>query len=72
MQFLIVLRVFAFLLFLFVPSIIVLLFLGFVVRDTNYFVGIGLATLLGNGILLFLPPFRGLIGDYLQSMSRTR
>jgi hypothetical protein len=72
MQFLIVLRVFAFILFLFLPSIVVLLFLGFVVRDTNYFAGIGLVTLLGNGILLFLPPFRAMIGDYLQAMARTR
>ncbi|MFM9977776.1 MAG: hypothetical protein ACKVOP_06990 [Sphingomonadaceae bacterium] len=72
MQILVVLRVFAFILFLFVPSIAVMLFLGFVVRDTNYFVGFGLTTLLGNGVLLFLPPFRAMIGDHLQAIAGTR
>jgi hypothetical protein len=72
MQFLVVIRVFAFFLFLFLPALSVLMFFGFVVRDTHYFVGFGLFALVGNGVLLLFKPVRQLIGQHLQTISAAR
>jgi hypothetical protein len=69
MQFFIVVRVFAFFLFLFLPAISVLMFFGFVVPDTHYFVGFGLLALVGNGLFVLFKPVRRLIGQHLQKMS---
>ena len=70
MHILTVLRVFAFYLALFLPAIAVLLFFGFVVRDTHYFVGFGLLALVGNGVFVMLPPVRALIRAKLDAIMR--
>jgi hypothetical protein len=72
MQLLIVLRVFALILFLFLPSIAVMLFMAFVVRDTGYFIGFGLITLIGNGLVLFVPIIKNAIGAHLNAIARPR
>lgn len=69
MQLLFVIRVFAFFLFLFLPALLVLMFFGFVVPDTHYFVGFGLLALVSNGLFVLFKPVRKLIGRYLQKMS---
>jgi hypothetical protein len=69
MQLLRVVRVFAFFLFLFLPAISVLMFFGFAVPDTHYFVGFGLLALAGNGLFVLFKPVRALIGAHLQKMS---
>jgi hypothetical protein len=69
MQVFIVIRVFAFFLFLFLPALSVLLFFGFVVPDTHYFVGFGLLALLGNGLFVLFKPVRALIGAHLTKIS---
>jgi hypothetical protein len=68
MQVFIVIRVFAFFLFLFLPALSVLLFFGFVVPDTHYFVGFGLLALLGNGLFVLFKPVRALIGAHLTKI----
>lgn len=70
MQILTVIRVFGFFLFLFLPAIAVLLFFGFVVRDTGYFMGFGLLALIGNGVAVLLPQTRRAIGTHLDAMTR--
>jgi hypothetical protein len=69
MQLIIVARVFAFFLFLFLPAISVLMFFGFVVPDTHYFTRFGLLALLGNGLIVLFKPVRTLIGAYLTKIS---
>ena len=58
MQFLMVIRIFAYVMFWFIPSIAVLLFFSFVVRDVNYFTWFGLTSLFANGIFVLLPPVK--------------
>jgi hypothetical protein len=70
MKILTVLRVFAFILFLFVPSIAVLSFAGFVLHSTYWFKVLGLPVLIGNGAILFIQPVRSLIGLQLQKMAQ--
>ncbi len=66
-----VLRVFAFILFLFVPAISVMLFAGFVLHSTYWFTWLGLPTVLANGAILFVQPIRSLIGLQLTKMGKT-
>lgn len=61
MKLLTVLQVFAFVLFLFIPSIGIMLFAGLVLKSTFWFVALGLPTLFVNGIALFVQPLRSLI-----------
>ena len=68
MQFLTVLRIFAYIMFLFVPSIAVLLFFSFVVRDADYFTWLGLGSLLANGIFVLLPPVKARIGKHIRKI----
>ena len=70
MPFLSVVRVFGFFLFLFLPALATLMFLGFVIRDTHYFVGFGLLALVGNGLFVLLPPIRRMIGAHLDGIVR--
>jgi hypothetical protein len=70
MKILIVLRVFAFILFLFLPSIAVLSFAGFVLHSTYWFKVLGLPTLFVNGLILFVQPIKSLIGLQLMKMGR--
>jgi hypothetical protein len=69
MQLIIVARVFAFFLFLFLPAISVLMFFGLFVPGTHYFVGLGLLALLSNGLVVLFKPVRSLIGAHLQKMT---
>ena len=68
MQFLTVLRIFAYIMFLFIPSIAVLLFFSFVVRDADYFKWLGLGSLLANGIFVLLPPVKARIGKHVHKI----
>jgi hypothetical protein len=70
MKILIVLRVFAFVLFLFVPAISAMLFAGFVLNSTYWFKWLGLSALLVNGLILFVQPIKSLIGLQLMKMGR--
>lgn len=69
MKILTVVRVFAFVLFLFIPSISVMLFAGFVLKSSYWFTALGLPTLLVNGIICFVQPLKSLIGLQLTKMS---
>jgi hypothetical protein len=66
----IVVEVFAFILFLFLPSIAVMLFAGFILKSSAWFIGLGLPVLLVNGLATFLKPMRGLIGSRLDTIAR--
>jgi hypothetical protein len=70
MKLLAVARVFAFMMFLFVPSIAVLLFAGFILKSTAWFVGLGLPVLLANGIFLLFRPVRKQVSLRLNAMAR--
>jgi hypothetical protein len=70
MKILTVARVFAFVLFLFVPAISVMLFAGFVLHSTYWFKWLGLPVLLVNGAILFVQPIKSLIGLQLIKMGR--
>ena len=63
-----VLRVFAFVLFLFVPAISVMLFAGFVLHSTYWFKVLGLPVLLANGAILFVQPIKSFVGLQLTKM----
>ena len=67
-----VLRVFAFILFLFLPSIAVLSFAGFVLNSTYWFKWLGLPVLFANGAILFFQPIRSLISLQLIKMGSVR
>jgi hypothetical protein len=70
MLFLTVLRVFAFILFLFTPSIGVMLFAGFVLKSAFWFAALGLPALVLNGLALFVEPARSLIALKLVKTGR--
>ena len=72
MKILTVLRVFAFVLFLFVPAISVMLFAGFVLNSTYWFRWAGLPVLLANGAILFVQPVRSFIGLQLMKMGQAK
>ena len=72
MKILTVLRVFAFILFLFIPSIAVLSFAGFVLNSTYWFKWLGLPVLFANGAILFVQPIRSLIGLQLTKMGQSK
>jgi hypothetical protein len=69
MKILTVVRVFAFVLFLFIPSISVMLFAAFVLKSAYWFKVLGLPVLLANGIILFVQPIKSLIGLQLAKMA---
>ncbi len=71
MKILIVIQVFAFIAFLFVPSIAFLIFVAFLTKSTWWFVFLGLPALIANGMFTLIKPFRGLIGDRLRVISGT-
>lgn len=72
MKLLIVLQVFAFVLFLFIPSIAVMLYAGFILRSSFWFTALGLPVLVVNGIALFVQPLRSLIALRLTAMGRLK
>ena len=65
-----VLRIFAFMLFIFTPSIAVMLFAAFVLKDTWYFQMLGLPALIVNGLATFVKPVRGMIGRKLNGIAK--
>ncbi len=65
-----VLRIFAFMLFIFTPSIAVMLFAAFVLKDTWYFQMLGLPALFINGVATFVKPIRGMIGRKLNGIAK--
>lgn len=69
MKLLIVLRIFAFMLFMFLPSIAVMLFAGFVLQSNWWFQLLSLPTLLVNGIVAYAKPSRRKIGEKLRSIA---
>ena len=70
MTILTVLRVFTFVLFLFVPSIAVMLFAGFVLKSSFWFTALGLPALILNGLAMFVQPAKSLIALKLIKMGR--
>jgi hypothetical protein len=67
-----VLRIFAYLLFIFTPSIAVLMFAAFVLKDTWYFQMLGLPALFINGLATFVKPVRTGIKNKLESIAKGR
>ena len=63
-------RVFAYLLFLFLPAIGVLLATAFLTKGAYWFVVLGLPALLANGLYLIAKPNRAKIGARLERMAR--
>ncbi len=72
MKILTVLRVFAFVLFLFIPAISVMLFAGFVLHSTYWFKVLGMPVLIANGLILFVQPVKSFVGLQLTKMSGGR
>jgi hypothetical protein len=72
MKILTAVRVFAFVLFLFLPSLAVMLFAGFVLHSSYWFTALGLPILLVNGIALFVQPIKSLIALQLIKMGRAK
>ena len=72
MKILTVIRVFGFILFLFLPSIAVLSFAGFVLHSTYWFKLLGLPVLFANGIILFVQPMKSFVGLQLTKMSPSK
>ena len=65
-----VFRIFAFMLFIFTPSIAVMLFAAFVLKDAWYFQMLGLPALIVNGLATFVKPVRGMIGRKLNGIAK--
>lgn len=70
MQFVTVVRLFAFILFLFIPSIAVMLFAGFVLQSSFWFTALGLPVLLINALAMFVQPAKSLIALKLIKLGR--
>ena len=67
-----VFRVFAFILFLFLPSIAVLSFAGFVLNSTYWFKRLGLPVLFANGAILFVQPVRSFVALQFTKMGQAK
>ncbi len=67
-----VFRIFAFMLFLFTPSIAVLMFAAFVLKDTWYFQMLGLPALLVNGLAVLTKPARAMISRKLAGIAKSK
>lgn len=65
-------KVFAYLMFLFLPSIAVLLVVAFFVPGTVYFVGLGTTALVVNGLYFIRREKRATIGRKLQAIADAR
>jgi hypothetical protein len=72
MKILTVVRVFAFVLFLFLPSISAMLFAGFVLKSAYWFKLLGVPILIANGIVLFVQPVKSLIALQFAKIAGTR
>ncbi len=70
MKILTVIRLFLFVLFLFVPSIGVMLFAGFVLKSSFWFAALGLPALVLNGLAMFVQPAKSLIALKLIKMGQ--
>jgi hypothetical protein len=72
MKFIIVLRIFAFMLFVFLPAIGVTMFAAFVLKSTWHFQWLGLPALFVNALLVFVQPGRRLIARQLGAIAKMR
>lgn len=70
MRILTVIQLFLFVLFLFTPSIGVMLFAGFVLKSSFWFTALGLPTLIVNALAMFVQPAKSLIALKLIKMGR--
>ena len=70
MRILTVVQVFLFALFLFIPSIGVMLFAGFVLKSSFWFAALGLPALIINSLAMFVQPAKSLIALKLIKMGR--
>lgn len=62
-------RIFALSLFLFIPSFAILIFIGFFVKSTAYFVGATLVLLPINGVAILFGPLRKFAVGQLQKIA---
>ena len=69
MKILAIFRIFAFMLFLFIPSISVLLFAAFIFKSSWWFQVLGLPALLLNGVFVCLKPVRRMIAQKVKSIA---
>jgi hypothetical protein len=65
------LRIFGFLMFIFIPAIAVLLFAAFVLKSSWWFQVLGLPALVFNGLFVCLKPIRRMIGQKVMSIAAT-
>ncbi len=71
MRILAILRIFAFMMFIFIPAIAVLLFAAFVLKSSWWFQVLGLPALVFNGLFVVLKPIRRMIGQKVRSIAAT-
>jgi hypothetical protein len=69
MKLFVVLRIFAFMLFVFTPSIAVMMFAAFVLKDTTYFQLLSLPALLINGLVVLAKPIKEKISIKIKSIA---
>ncbi len=69
MRFIAMLRVFALMMFIFIPAIATLLFAAFVLKSSWWFQVLGLPALLLNGLFVWLKPVRAQIGLKVKSIA---
>jgi hypothetical protein len=72
MKLIIVLRIFAFMLFLFIPSIALMMFAAFILKSTTWFQLLGLPALLINGVIVIARPSREKIGQKLRAIAMSK
>jgi hypothetical protein len=72
MKLVIVLRIFAFMLFVFLPAIGVTMFAAFILKSTWYFQWLGLPALFLNAVIVFAPPVRGMVGRQLGAIAKLK
>ena len=72
MRILTVVQVFLFALFLFIPSIGVMLFAGFVLKSSFWFAVLGLPALIINSLAMFVQPAKSLIALKLIKMGGSK
>jgi hypothetical protein len=66
------LRVFALFLFVFSPSMLLLVAVGVLTQNTWWFVFLGLPALIANGLVLFVRPIGPLIAAHLRTLADRR
>jgi hypothetical protein len=72
MKFLSVIRIFAFVLFIFLPAIGTLLFAAFILKSSWWFQTLGLSALLLNGLAVYLKPLRPMIANQIRLIAQSK